>query len=65
MKPEVQQGLATLMRGRTVIEIAHSASAVCHTDHVIILGKEGSRPSGHRWSLKKTSPFCRKLMPEG
>ena len=33
----VKKGLASLMRGRTVIEIAHNASAIRDADHVIVL----------------------------
>ena len=62
---EVKQGLTALMRGRTVIEIAHSASAARDADHVIVLDRGKVAASGTPSELLETSPFFRKLMLEG
>ena len=62
---EVKEGLAALMRGRTVIEIAHSASAIRDADNVIVLDNGRIVASGTPEELLETSPFYRKLMQEG
>lgn len=62
---EVKEGLAALMRGRTVIEIAHSASAIRDADNVIVLDNGRVVASGTPEDLLETSPFYRKLMQEG
>ena len=62
---EVKEGLAALMRGRTVIEIAHSASAIRDADNVIVLGNGHIVAFGTPEELLETSPFYRKLMQEG
>ena len=53
------------MRGRTVIEIAHSASAIRDADNVIVLDNGRIVASGTPEDLLETSPFYRKLMQEG
>ena len=62
---DVKEGLAALMHGRTVIEIAHSASAVRDADNVIVLDNGRVAASGTPEELSSSSPFYRKLMQEG
>ena len=62
---EVKKGLAALMRGRTVIEIAHSASAICGADHVIVLDAGRVAASGTPEELEQSNAFFRRLVREG
>ena len=59
---EVKEGLRNLMQNRTVVEIAHSASAIEDADNVIILDKGRVAASGTPEELQKTNPFYRKLL---
>ncbi len=59
---EVKEGLRNLMQNRTVVEIAHSASAIEDADSVIVLDKGRIAASGTPEELQKTSPFYRKLL---
>ena len=60
----VKKGLAELMRGRTVIEIAHSASAIRDADHVIVLDQGRVVDSGTPVELETRNAFFRKLIRE-
>ena len=62
---EVKKGLAALMRGRTVIEIAHSASAIRDADHVIVLSSGRVAASGTPAELEESNAFFRQLIQEG
>ena len=62
---EVKKGLAALMRGRTVIEIAHSASAIRDADHVIVLDSGRVAASGTPEELEQSNAFFRQLVREG
>jgi len=61
---DVKKGLRELMRGRTVIEIAHSASAIRDANHVIILEHGKVAASGAPEDLMKTNAFFRRLMQQ-
>ena len=58
---EVKDGLHNLMQNRTVVEIAHSASAIKDADYVIVLDKGRIAASGTPEELQKTSLFYQKL----
>ena len=62
---EVKKGLAALMQGRTVIEIAHSASAIRGADQVIVLDSGRVAASGSPAELEETNAFFRQLIREG
>ena len=59
---EVKKGLAVLMQGRTVIEIAHNASAILDADHVIVLENGRVEASGSPEELEKNNSFFRQLL---
>lgn len=59
---EVKKGLSALMKGRTVIEIAHSASAIRDADHVLVLDHGKLVAVGTPSELSQTDPFFQKLM---
>ncbi|MGN1026791.1 MAG: ATP-binding cassette domain-containing protein [Faecousia sp.] len=61
---EVKRGLAELMRGRTVIEIARSASAIRDADHVIVLDQGCVVDSGTPEELETNNAFFRRLIQE-
>lgn len=61
----VKKGLASLMRGRTVIEIAHNASAIRDADHVIVLDDGYVAASGTPAELEENNVFFRQLVREG
>ena len=60
----VKKGLASLMRGRTVIEIAHNASAIRDADHVIVLDDGHVAASGTPAELEENNAFFRQLVRE-
>ena len=60
----MKKGLAELMRGRTVIQIAHSASAIRDADHVIVLDQGRVVDSGTPEELETRNAFFRKLLRE-
>ena len=62
---EVKKGLRELMRGRTVIEIAHNASAIQDADWVIVLDGGRVAASGTREEVEAGSAYYRQLMSEG
>ena len=59
---EVKKGLASLMAGRTVIEIAHKASALQDADQVIVLDEGRVTASGTIAEVEEKSAFFRQLM---
>ena len=59
---EVQAGMQNLMQGRTVIEIAHSASAIRNADHVIVLQDGKIADAGTPNELAERSPFYRTMV---
>ena len=59
---EVKKGLASLMADRTVIEIAHKASALQDADHVIVLDEGRVTASGTIVEVEKENAFFRQLM---
>lgn len=61
---EVKKGLNELMRGRTVIEIAHSASAIADADNVIVLDGGRIVAAGTPEALEQSSAFYRQLVAE-
>ena len=61
----VKKGLASLMQGRTVIEIAHNASAIRDADHVIVLDDGHVAASGTPAELEQSNAFFRQLVREG
>ncbi|MBQ7058442.1 MAG: ABC transporter ATP-binding protein [Firmicutes bacterium] len=62
---EVKKGLVELMKGRTVIEIAHSASAIRDADHVIVLDSGRVAAAGTCAKLVESNAFFRQLVREG
>ena len=52
------------MRGRTVIEIAHNASAIQDADNVIVLDQGQIVAVGTREELEKSNAFYRQLIWE-
>ena len=50
------------MRGRTVIEIAHNASAIQDADQVIVLDCGQVVASGPREEMEKSNTFYRQLL---
>lgn len=61
---KVKKGLGELMRGRTVIEIAHNASAIQDADNVIVLDHGQIVASGTPEELEKSNAFYRQLVQE-
>ena len=61
-RDEVKKGLASLMADRTVIEIAHKASALQDADHVIVLDEGRVTASGTIVEVEKENAFFRQLM---
>lgn len=61
---EVKKGLGELMRGRTVIEIAHNASAIQDADNVIVIDHGQVIASGTPDELEKCNAFYRQLVLE-
>ena len=59
---EVKKGLRELMRGRTVIEIAHNASAIEDADKVLVLDRGHIVASGTGEELEKSNAFYRQLV---
>ena len=59
---EVKKGLASLMADRTVIEIAHKASALQDADHVIVLDEGRVTASGTIAEVEEQNAFFRQLM---
>lgn len=62
---EVKKGLNELMKGRTVIEIAHNYSAISDADNVIVLNKGKIVGCGTTEELEKNNNFFRQLVNEG
>ena len=61
---QVKAGLQRLVQGRTVIEIAHSASAIRDADNVIVLQNGRIADAGTPCELTERSPFYRRLLHE-
>lgn len=61
---KVKKGLGELMRGRTVIVIAHTASTIQDADNVIVLDRGQVVASGTREELEKSNTFYRQLIQE-
>lgn len=62
---EVKKAVGELMKERTVIEIAHSASALSDADNVIVLNHGKVEAAGAPADVEKKSTFFRRLMESG
>ncbi len=61
---EVKQAISALMKGRTVVEIAHSASGVKDADNVIVLDHGKVAAFGTPEEVKKNNSFFNRLMAQ-
>ena len=60
----IQQGLATLMAGRTTIAIAHRLSTVINADQIVVMDRGRVVARGHHEEMIERSPLYRQLYEE-
>lgn len=59
---QIMEATTELMRGKTVIKIAHNASAIKGADHVIVLDRGFVADSGTPKEVEERNPFFQQLL---
>lgn len=65
IEKSVKESIAMLMKGRTVITIAHNFSAIEQADHILVLNNGSIEGAGTHQQLLETCDFYKKLANAG